>query len=74
MNTILGGQFSSRLNKLLREQRGYTYGVHTNFDMRRGIGPFAVRMAVQSAVTVPAITDTMGELRRIRRHPVEAES
>nr|MBA2570192.1 insulinase family protein [Chloroflexota bacterium] len=29
LNTILGGQFSSRLNQLLREDRGYTYGVHS---------------------------------------------
>lgn len=71
LNTILGGQFSSRLNKLLREERGYTYGVHTGFDMRRGPGPFAVRMAVETAVTVPAIIDTMAELRRIREGPVE---
>ncbi|MBA3797179.1 MAG: insulinase family protein, partial [Chloroflexi bacterium] len=71
LNTILGGQFGSRLNQLLREDRGYTYGVHTSFDMRRGAGPFVVRMAVQSEVTVPAITETLGELRRIGRGPVE---
>lgn len=71
LNTILGGQFSSRLNELLREDRGYTYGVHTGFDMRRGPGPFAVRMAVETDVTVPAITDTLRELERIRAAPVE---
>jgi zinc protease len=71
LNTIVGGQFSSRLNKLLREERGYTYGVHSGFDMRRGAGPFAVRMAVQTEVTAPAIVDAMGELRRIREAPVE---
>ncbi|MDQ3493001.1 MAG: insulinase family protein, partial [Chloroflexota bacterium] len=70
LNTILGGQFGSRLNQLLREERGYTYGVHTSFDMRRATGPFVVRMAVQSEVTVPAITETMGELRRITEGPV----
>lgn len=71
LNTILGGQFGSRLNQLLREEKGYTYGVHTSFDMRRGTGPFVVRMAVQSEVTVPAITETLAELRRIGEAPVE---
>lgn len=71
LNTILGGQFSSRLNELLREDRGYTYGVHTAFDMRRGAGPFAVRMAVETDVTAPAIVDTLRELERIRAAPVE---
>jgi predicted Zn-dependent peptidase len=74
MNTLLGGLFTSRLNRLLREERGYTYGVHSAFDMRRAAGPFAVRCAVESAVTVPAIVDIMSELRRIREtapDPVE---
>lgn len=71
LNTILGGQFGSRLNRLLREERGYTYGVHSGFDMRRSVGPFAVRMAVQTEVTVPAIIDAVGELRRIREAPVD---
>jgi predicted Zn-dependent peptidase len=39
--------------------------------MRRGAGPFAVRMAVQTEVTAPAIVDAMGELRRVREAPVE---
>ncbi len=72
LNTILGGQFNSRLNQLLREERGYTYGVNSSFDMRRGVGPFVVRMAVQTEVTVPAVTEALGELRRIREAPVES--
>jgi zinc protease len=65
LNAILGGLFGSRLNALLREQKGYTYGVHSSFDMRVGAGPFAVRTAVQTEYTVPAIVDTLAELRRI---------
>lgn len=70
LNTILGGQFSSRLNELLREDRGYTYGVHTSFDMRRGPGPFVLRMAVETEVTARATVDALGELERIRQGPV----
>jgi len=40
--------------------------------MRRHPGPFTVRCAVQTAVTVPAITDLLGELVRIREGVVEA--
>jgi predicted Zn-dependent peptidase len=72
MNTLLGGLFTSRLNRLLREERGYTYGVHSGFDMRRAAGPFGVRCAVESAVTAPAIRDIMSELRRMREAPPEA--
>jgi zinc protease len=73
MNALLGGLFNSRLNRLLREERGYTYGVHSGFDMRRSAGPFAVRCAVESDVTAPAIIDIMAELERIREAPVEPE-
>jgi zinc protease len=73
LNAILGGLFGSRLNALLREQKGYTYGVHSSFDMRVGAGPFAVRTAVQTEFTVPAIVDTLAELRRIREAPVTDE-
>jgi zinc protease len=70
LNTLLGGLFNSRLNRLLREERGYTYGVHSSFDMRRYAGPFAVRCAVETEVTAPAVEDIMAELGRIREAPV----
>ncbi|MGD0017995.1 MAG: pitrilysin family protein [Candidatus Limnocylindrales bacterium] len=66
MAAILGGLFNSRLQLNLREEKGYTYGVGAGFDMRRGAGPFGVRMAVQTAVTVPAISEALKELRRMR--------
>ena len=72
-NALLGGLFTSRLNALLREEKGYTYGVHSGFDMRRAAGPFAVRCAVESDVTAPAIADIVSELRRVREAPVEPE-
>ncbi len=48
LNQILGGQFTSRLNATLREERGLTYGVRSGFDCRRGAGPFAISAAVQA--------------------------
>ncbi len=73
MSVILGGLFNSRLQRLLREERGYTYGIGAGFDFRRSAGPFAVRTAVQTEVTGPAIVDILGELRRIREAPIEVD-
>ena len=70
MSAILGGLFNSRLQMNLREEKGYTYGIGAGFDMRRGRGPFAVRTAVQTPATVPSITESLSELRRIRETPV----
>ena len=72
MGAILGGLFNSRLNTKLREEKGYTYGAGAGFDLRRAAGPFAARAAVNTEVTVPAITDMLAELERIRSAPVEA--
>jgi predicted Zn-dependent peptidase len=70
MAAILGGLFNSRLQMNLREEKGYTYGIGAGFDMRRGAGPFSVRTAVQTAATVPAISEILAELRRIRETEV----
>jgi zinc protease len=72
MSAILGGLFNSRLNQKLREEKGYTYGAGAGFDMRRGAGPFAVRAAVNTEVTVPAIQDMLAELETMRATPPTA--
>ena len=65
LNTILGGEFVSRLNLNLRESKGYTYGVRTGFNLRRGIGPFVMQTSVGTDVTGPAIREALEEIRAI---------
>jgi zinc protease len=72
MGAILGGLFNSRLNMKLREEKGYTYGASAGYDLRRGAGPFGARAAVNTEVTVPAVQDMLGELRRMRDSAVES--
>ncbi|HEY4320481.1 MAG TPA: pitrilysin family protein [Gemmatimonadales bacterium] len=66
MNTILGGSFSSRLNDLLREQLGYTYGASSNFSWSPVPGPFIAQAAVRTNVTDSSLALFMREFRRIR--------
>ena len=73
MSAILGGLFNSRLNRKLREEKGYTYGASAGFDLRRAAGPFAARAAVNTEVTVPAVQDMLAELDRIRDSAVARE-
>ncbi len=65
-NAILGGQFVSRLNMNLREQKGYTYGVRSGFDFRQGPGPFLVQAAVQTQATADAVRETLAEIAALR--------
>jgi zinc protease len=73
MNMVLGGQFSSRLNMNLREQKGYTYGARSAWDWRvHGSGPFSASASVQTAVTAPALSEFLEEMEGIRGgRPVE---
>ncbi|MEU4687768.1 pitrilysin family protein [Actinoplanes sp. NPDC023714] len=72
--TVLGGAFTSRLNHLIREVKGYTYGIRGSYAMTRRAGRFEVAAGVQTAVTGPAIADTLGEIRRTQQEGVtEAE-
>ena len=67
MNTILGGSFTSRLNQNLRENRGYTYGAGSRFDMRRAAGPFLASAEIVTAKSDSALIEFMKELNGIRQ-------
>jgi zinc protease len=62
-NNAFGGQFSSRLNSNLREDKGYTYGAWSYFSDRRGVGPFVVQTSVQTQYTDESIREIVNELK-----------
>lgn len=71
--TVLGGAFTSRLNHLLREERGYTYGIRAMLAQSRRTGRFLVQSSVQTAVTAPALADIVAEITRTRAGGVTEE-
>ena len=74
MNAVLGGQFVSRINMKLREEKGYTYGARTGFDWHKGIAPFVLHASVQTAATSEAVSDALHEFEALRgERPVTAE-
>jgi zinc protease len=73
-NMVLGGQFVSRVNLNLREDKGFTYGARTAFDFRRMPGPFSLQVSVQTAATARAIAESIAEIGAIRGpRPATAE-
>lgn len=74
-NQVLGGQFTSRLNANLREEKGFTYGVRSHFDTRRGPGPFTISASLQADKLAEALDDLRGEVMAIlgERPPSEQE-
>ena len=73
MNTVLGGSFTSRLNAKLREEKGYTYGAGSFFDLRRAPGPFEASAAVATTVTDSAVVDFVREIDRMADEAVPVE-
>jgi zinc protease len=67
MNSILGGQFSSRINSNLREDKGYTYGAHSYFSYNKSSGMFIVSTSVKSENTMDAVNEIFLELHGIRK-------
>lgn len=73
MNTILGGQFSSRINLNLRENKGFTYGAGSNFSYYQNAGLFEVNTAVNIQNTGAAVKEIFNELTGIKNGITEKE-
>lgn len=70
LNTIFGGSFISRLNHNLREEKGYTYGVHSSIDARKHSSVLTVSSHVGSEVVESAVSEILREIERLRIEPV----
>lgn len=66
LNGLLGGDFSSRINRNLREAKGLTYGARTAFDLRRAGGSFGCQTSVQTDGTAAAIAEILKECEAVR--------
>jgi zinc protease len=68
-NMILGGGFK-RLVMNLRETKGWTYGVNSQFDARRSIGPWTVSGEFVAAHTADAVEEILKEIEKLRAEEV----
>ena len=74
LNNVLGGQFISRLNMNLREDKHWSYGAGSVFFDARGPRPFIVYAPVQTDKTKEAVQELLKELKGIRgEKPVTAD-
>ncbi len=74
MNTVLGGQFISRVNMNLREDKHWSYGAGTIFWDARGPRPFLAYAPVQTDKTKESVQELLKEMRGIRdERPVTAD-
>ena len=65
LDSIFGGQFTSRLNMNLRQDKGYSYGYRSWIDWHKKSSLFGFGGAVETDVTGNALNETIKEARRI---------
>jgi zinc protease len=68
-NQILGGTFK-RLAMNLRETKGWTYGVGSQFEARRSTGPWTVSGEFVADHTTDAVTEILKEIEKMRSEDV----
>jgi zinc protease len=73
MNHILGGGSSGRLFLNLREEKGYTYGVYSDFSALRYPGPWRAGGNMRTEVTGEALVEFFKEIARIRNQTVPSD-
>jgi len=72
-NGVLGGHFSSRLNRNLREQKGYTYGISSRATFNNECGVFTIDTSVEGKVTIDALKEIIYEINNFYNTITEEE-
>ena len=68
-NTLLGGFFSSRITRNIREDKGYTYSPFSMLSTRYRDAYWAQVAAVTTNVTGPALQEIMKEVDELQKNP-----
>ncbi|MGY0216734.1 M16 family metallopeptidase [Endozoicomonadaceae bacterium StTr2] len=73
-NDLLGGEFTSRINMNLREEKRWTYGARSYSADARGQRPFVISTSVQTDKTGPALDEIRKELQQVfANNPAQPE-
>ncbi len=64
MNFPFGASFNGRINLLLREKRGFTYGARGSFNGGLWDGTFVMNAGVRANATDSSVVDFMSEMKR----------
>ena len=71
LNTILGGNMSSRLFQKIREHRGLAYSVYSYISSYVDTGIFGAYVAVQPDKALEAVRVIINEMKALKKHRVD---
>ena len=72
-NYVLGGDFNSRLNINLREDKGWTYGARSGFSGDEYSGDFAFSSGIRADATDSALIEVMKEITNYAASGIKAD-
>jgi len=67
VNYRLGGAFTSILNQILREEKGFTYGASSYFQEMKVKSPFVAATSVRSNATLESVKIFRDEMEKYRK-------
>jgi zinc protease len=73
LNNVLGGFFGSRLMNNIREDKGYTYGIHSYLMNHIQTSALLISTEAGKDVCEPALIEVYKEVERLRKEPISDE-
>ena len=73
LNNVLGGFFGSRLMSNIREEKGYTYGIHSYLQNHIQQSVWVISTEAGRDVCEATIVEVYKEMERLRAEPVDEE-
>ena len=73
LNYSIGGDFNSRLNINLREDKGWTYGARSSFGGNEYAGDFTFSAGIRADATDSALTEVIKELKNYSEKGITEE-
>jgi predicted Zn-dependent peptidase len=70
LNTLFGGFFGSRLMSNIREDKGYTYGIHSYFQNHVHASAWMISTEAGRDVCAATIAEVLKEMELLRNEPV----
>jgi len=66
LGVAMGGTFTSRINRNLREDKGYTYGANLSYAFSKPVSYLVAATSVRSDVTGASLKEILGEIQKVR--------
>ncbi|WP_266203132.1 M16 family metallopeptidase [Pontibacter kalidii] len=73
LNEVLGGYFGSRLMRNIREDKGYTYGIHSVISPKEQDSVFYIGTDVNYAVTDNTIEEVLKEIKLLQQEEIPVD-